>query len=133
MSVNTSHVKQHQYPFNRHLDPLYYRDLKIYHHVYEGLGDDEIVPAIESTVDAMVARAEANLFIILDLRGTKIDLKALSAFKRTSPRSKHLIKKISVIGIHEIQTAFLNYISSIFGLNIRAFDDIDKAKEWLVE
>lgn len=126
-------VKQHHHSLSRHREPIYYQDTQIYHHVYEGLSDDEIVQAIEQTVDAMVARAEADLLLIIDLRGVKLDLKALSTFKRTSNRSKHLIKKITVVGIHEIQTAFLNYISSVFGLSIRAFDTVEKAKEWLVE
>ena len=130
--MSTLHVRQHGPSFSRHGDPLYHQNSKIYLHVYTGLPDADIVPAIESTVAAMVANSEHDLLIIIDLREVRLDMKALSAFRRTSTLSKHLIKKISVIGIHEIQTAFLNYISSVFGLNIRAFDDIEKAKEWLV-
>jgi hypothetical protein len=125
--------KELQPDLNLHKDPCNFQNEKIYHHVYEGLREEEIVPAIEHTVEAMVAGAETDLLILLDARGVKFDRKALAAFKRTSHFSKHVIKKIAVLGIHEIQIAFLNYISTVFKLNIRAFEDIDKAKRWLVE
>ena len=132
-SVNALHAKQNQVGLNLHREAYYHRDVKIYHHVYKELREDEIVPAIESTVEVMVANAEPELRILLDTRETTFNMEALAAFKRTSPLSKPFIKKIAVIGIHEIQNAFLNYISNIFKLNIRAFEDVDKARDWLIE
>lgn len=107
--------------------------MKLYHHDYNELSADEIVPAIESSVNEIVARAERNLRIIIDIRRVKIDSSALTSFKRTSALSKPFIKKIAVVGIYRIQMAFLSYIATAFGLHIRAFDTIDNAREWLVE
>ncbi len=118
---------------NRHHKWFKYRNKKIYHHDFTELREEEMVPAIESTVDTMVARAEADLLILIDLRDVKLDIKALKTFTATSHRSKHLIKKIAVLGIHQIQQAFLNYISNVFGLNIRGFKEFDEAKEWLAD
>jgi len=112
---------------------MLHRDIKVYHHDYNGLSQHEIVPAIESSVNAIVERAEENLCIILDLRQVKLDHRALASFRQTSALSKPYIKKIAVVGIYEIQMAFLNYISNQFGLHIRAFDTIEQASDWLTE
>ena len=133
MSVNTLSAKPQPLLLNRHRDASSYKGVKVYHHDYRTLSEEDIVPAIEQTVAAMVERAEPDLLIVIDARGVKFSLNALGAFKRTSHLSKHLIKKIAVVGIHEIQTAFVNYISAVFKLNIRAFDDIDDAWAWLVK
>lgn len=131
--MNSSYLDQKKRQLNRHRHYMLHRNVKVYHHDYNGLRDHEIVPAIESSVDAIVERAEEDLCIIIDLRQVKLDHRALDSFRQTSALSKPYIKKIAVVGIYEIQMAFLNYISNLFGLHIRAFDTIEKASDWLAE
>ena len=131
--MKTLNAKDDPVDLSLHKTPITHHNVKMYHHVYTGLRDDVIVPTIESTVAAMVAGGETDLLIIIDARDTKFDRKALAAFKQTSHASQAVVKKIAVVGIHEIQTAFLNYISAVFKLNIKGFNDIDEAKDWLIE
>jgi adenosine deaminase len=131
--MNSSYLDQEKRQLNRHRHYMLHRNVKLYHHDYNELSADEIVPAIESSVNAIVERAEENLCIIIDLRRVKLDHRALTAFRQTSALSKPYIKKIAVVGIYEIQMAFLNYISDLIGLQIRAFDTIEQASDWLTE
>ena len=43
------------------------------------------------------------------------------------------IKKIAVLGTNNAQKILLNVLSSLTGMNIRVFDDIESAKDWLVK
>ncbi len=110
----------------------FHKGTKFYHHSYVDFRAEQTVPAIEITVQAMYDRAEPNLLILFDARGAQFDTKTLAALKRSTPKTRHLIDKIAVIGIHPIQIAFVNFITKVFNMNIRVFDDLEKAKDWLV-
>ena len=55
----------------------------------------------------------------------------MKAYKILAGKAHHNLRKTAVIGATGIQQLFITTISTLFKLNVRAFDDKEEALTWL--
>ncbi len=83
-----------------------------------------------------LARAEPHdsVCTLTDVRGTKGSPEMFAAMRATSERITPYAKRRAVVGIAGAQRVFLDIINKLAGKkSLVTFDDIDKARDWLVE
>jgi hypothetical protein len=103
---------------------------------YRGLDDTALVDQIKTNVEqveALVQKGERNLLRLTDVTGTYASDDIIDAFKRAAVRLKPHFKASAVVGIKGGKKFLLDLVSRFAGIGIRPFDDVEEAKDWLVE
>jgi len=98
---------------------------------YSGLNE---VKLIETILDLEKTIFEENkpFLHILNLSNTLLTMKVLLAINRHARLTKHLLLKSAVIGITGINNTIIEGISTIFGREIKPFNNLEDAKNWIV-
>ena len=99
------------------------------------LGSDfESVKAEIDVVHEVVLKQPLNsVSELINVQNTVASKKMAEMFKKNSETAKHHLRKIAVIGVTRLTSVIVQAIIYFSGLNIKAFDDIEKAKDWLVD
>jgi hypothetical protein len=65
--------------------------------------------------------------------GAKYNLEVTKALKEFAIGNKPFVKAGAVVGLDALKKIIYNSIMHVSGRNLLAFDNIEKAKDWLVE
>lgn len=74
-----------------------------------------------------------DILMLIDLTNSFVFGKAVNLLNESIEQIKYKTKKRAVIGLKKSKMIFINMVNSIFGNEIKAFDNICDAKKWLVE
>lgn len=74
-----------------------------------------------------------SLLVISDLRDTEIAGDLLTAMNAASRLTKAHIRKTAVLGVTGIKRQLGDLLTKLTGQQLKYFDNIDSAKNWLVE
>jgi len=72
------------------------------------------------------------LLELLDTEGSYAPPEVLLELKKVNIRVKKFSYRKAVVGVHGTRKVLLNAINSFSSTQIKAFDTVDEAKEWLV-
>jgi len=103
---------------------------------YAGFGEDvDRLAAEVDTVDAIICQEpEHSVLILTDVRATVGSSEAVAVMKKSAARTKKYMRKGVIVGIGGgIRKLLLEAVSRFSGQDLVAFDDIEQAKDWLVE
>ena len=108
---------------------------------YNGIKDQDeykrlIALATELSIKEINKRCKEPInstLMLVDLRDSVISAETVSAFKENAKRIHPYIKKSAVLGIHGVRKILLESIIWFSGLDAKPFEDMEKAKDWLVE
>jgi hypothetical protein len=76
----------------------------------------------------------SSVLTLTDVRGTKGSPEMFEAMKATAGEIIPFARKRAIVGITGVQRVFLDIINKLSGNKaIVMFDDMEKAKDWLVE
>ncbi len=85
-------------------------------------------------VDAIICELpEHSVLSLTDVRETVGTPEAMEVFKESASRTKQHILKQAVVGVGGLRRVLLNAVSRFSGQDMVPFDDIEAAKDWLVE
>jgi hypothetical protein len=108
--------------------PFFYAD-------YASFGED--LAALMAEVDAadgiVCQQAENSIVVLVDVRGTVGTPEAMGFIKKSAARTRKHIRKMAVLGIYGIRQMLFEIVAHFSGQNMVAFDDAEKAMDWLVE
>ena len=111
-----------------------YRGKSFFYANYSDFGEDLAAAMIEvNAVDELLSQQpEKSVAILVDVRGTVGTPEALNFIKKSAARTQKYIRRMAVLGIHGIRQTLFEVVARVSGQNMVAFDDIEKAMEWLV-
>jgi hypothetical protein len=93
--------------------------------------------AVKAELDEVqkVVRAEPadSVLVLADLRDTSIGSELLSYLNAASRATKKHVHKTAVLGITAIKLTLADLLSTLTGQPLKYFDDLESAKDWLVE
>jgi hypothetical protein len=114
---------------------LTHKGVRILYADISNFGSDfESVKAEIDMVHKMVVKQPPNsISELINAQNTVVSKKLAELFKKNSETSKHHIRKIAVIGVTKLTNIVVQAIVYFSGLNIKAFDDVEKAKDWLAD
>ncbi len=107
--------------------PFFYAD-------YGGFGEDlDAAMAEVNAVDDLICREPENsVALLVDVRGTVGTPEALGVIKKSAVRTRKHVARMAVLGIYGIRQLLFETVAHLSGQNMVAFDDVEKAIEWLV-
>lgn len=74
-----------------------------------------------------------STLVLSDFRDTNVGSDLLSAMNTASAATKAHVRKTAVLGVTGMKRKLADLLTAITGQPLKYFDDIEAAKEWLVE
>jgi hypothetical protein len=118
------------------MEKIYHRGRTILYCDYRGLDDEAFIQRLwenAKAVEALAARGEQGLLRLSDLRDIYASPEIMEAISKAAVRTKKHFKAGAVLGIRGGKKVLLDLVNRSTGLGARPFDDIEQAKDWLVE
>lgn len=78
------------------------------------------------------AEGKRNLLMLVDLTGSFVYGEVLEEIKKAGKLTKELTAREAVVGITGGKKILLRIFQTITQMNIRVFDTVEEAKDWLV-
>ena len=81
----------------------------------------------------VIAESQNSVLVLSDMRDTNIGSDLLPAMNAASAATKNHIRKTAVLGVTGMKRKLADLLTALTGQPLKYFDDIESAKDWLVE
>jgi len=118
------------------MERIHHRGTTILYFDYRGLDDEAFIHRLEENVravEALAAKGERGLLRLTDVRDTYASPEIMEAINKAAVRTKEYYRASAVLGVQGGRKVLLNLVNRLSGIGVRPFDDIEQAKDWLVE
>ena len=100
---------------------------------YSGLYDEELINATLEVNDFLKKLGKHEILILVDVGNSYANEKwAVDALKKNAITAKPYTKKTAVIGVTKTQEVILTVVNMFSGLEVKPFNNIEEAKDWLI-
>jgi hypothetical protein len=101
---------------------------------YSDLYDEELTNATLKVNEFFQQSEQRDLLVLVDVRNSVASEKwTVDALKKNATIAKSHTKKTAVIGVTKAQEVILTVVNMFSDLGVKPFNNIDKAKDWLIE
>lgn len=97
------------------------------------LSPDNIIRNVNEVKTLIMNSGKRNILYLIDNSNTSIIPKVKDHIKNAGKELDPYIKKTAVLGASLPQKVLLNLLNKITRMSIMVFDNIENAKEWLIE
>lgn len=98
-----------------------------------GLSETEIIENSDRVVNLIKSSGKRDILYLVDNSDTIIVPRVKEHIKKGAREVNSFIRKVAVVGASYPQRVLLNTLSIAIGMNIRVFEDMDSARDWLVK
>jgi hypothetical protein len=109
-----------------------YKGREISYLDYRGMKLEDILKTIDEASKSALLENKRRLQLS-NLTGVFAVPEFMDKVKEAGKKTKHLTSKSAVVGVTGTKKLLLNAYNTFTGANMRAFDDEESAKEWLVK
>jgi hypothetical protein len=95
------------------------------------LRNQDIIENSDQAVKTIKESGKKDILYLVDNSNTILVPHVKDHIKKGGKEISPYIKKIAVLGTNNAQRILLNILSTITGMNIKVFDEIESAKKWL--
>jgi hypothetical protein len=97
------------------------------------MGIEEVLKTIEEGTSIIRSQPEKSLLTLTNTKGAKFDSNVIKAMKEFSKGNEHYVRAAAIFGIAGLQKIVLDAVSLFSKREFATFDDMEKAKEYLVQ
>jgi hypothetical protein len=112
-----------------------YKGKEIYYIDYSGIKtNDDFLSVIRQTNsfrEKVKSEGKRNLLMLVDITGSFVYGDVLTEIKKAGKMTKEITSKEAVVGITGGKKILLNIVKSFTNMNVKVFDTLEDAKEWL--
>jgi len=94
---------------------------------------EEAIKGIDEAEKVIRSQPESSLLILTDVTGARYDLEVIEKLKEFTNGNKPYVRASAVIGLDTLQKVVYNAVTLFSKRTFPVFDDIEKAKDWLIE
>lgn len=113
---------------------LTHKDKQIIYCAYCNFGAD--LPGLTAEVtevdDWICTQLPDSVLSVADIHGSYPTPGAVALMERSTTRTKPYIRKQAVVGLTSERSVLAQLVSYVSGMEIKLFDDVEHAKDWLV-
>jgi hypothetical protein len=113
-----------------------YKGKSIYYVDYSDIKTNEEFMAVirqsNGFREKVKAEGKKNLLMLVDVSGSFVYGDVLTELKKAGKITKEITVKEAVVGISGGKRILLKIVQSFTNMNLKVFDTIDEAKDWLV-
>lgn len=88
---------------------------------------------LEEVKKLVMAEPKNSVLILTDMRDTNVGSDLLPAMNAASAETKDHVMKTAVLGITGAKRKLADLLTALTGQPLKYFDDIEEAKNWLVQ
>ena len=114
-----------------------FKGKQIYYVDYSGIKtNEEFLEAIKQSNafrEKIRAEGKRNLLMLVDITGSYVYGEVLNEIKKAGKITKLLTSREAVVGVNGGKRILLNIVQSFTNMNLKAFDTLEEAMEWLVK
>ena len=82
---------------------------------------------------SVTAEAKDSLLVLSDFRDTNVGSELLSSMNAASSATKAYVHKTAVLGVTGTKRTLADLLTALTGQQLKYFDDIEAAKNWLAQ
>ena len=113
-----------------------YKGREIYFIDYTHLKSTEeflkVIKGTDTFREKVKAEGKRNMLVLVDITGSYVYGETLDALKRAAKFSRELTSKEAVVGATGPKKVLLRIVQLFTGMQLRPFDTLEEAQEWLV-
>jgi hypothetical protein len=109
-----------------------YKGKRIFVGCYEHLTLDEYRAEAAEAEKEMLKQPPNSVLLLVLTEGLIMSPQALSLTKGLAKRTQPRVHKTAILGITGARRALLDIVVKFSGMQVVPFDDVQKAKDWLV-
>jgi len=94
---------------------------------------DEAMKIIDEAIGVIRSQPKSSLLILTNVTGAQYDLNIIEKSKEFTNGNKPYVRASAVVGLDGFQRAVYNAVTLFSKRILPLFDDIEKAKDWLIE
>ena len=110
----------------------YYSLGKVHYTPYGTIFDGPIAE-LQKVEEIVCQQSKNSVLVLTDVRNTAISSEILDVFKESAVRTKPHVRKVAVVGVTGFKKALAQAVTWFSGLEMTLFDDVEQAKDWLVD
>jgi len=101
---------------------------------YSNFGSDSAALIAEMTAaEAVMGRQPENsLLVLMDVRNSVASKEAVESIKKGAVKTKKVVRKLALVGVTGVKKIIMQAVSRMSGHQATVFDNVEKAKDWLV-
>jgi hypothetical protein len=107
-----------------------YKGKRILFSDYQGLDNEEMIAQFK--YETSIILKEKEVLYLGDFHNSTISPDFMKMLNETGKQTQSIIKKSAVVGITGLKSILMNSFNMISGVKAKSFDEITKAKEYLV-
>lgn len=109
-----------------------YKGKKILLTDYSNATPDVIISTVKESISVSATQKEKSILQIVDVTDVTYDKNSWQIFRQAAKENQPYSKASAVLGVDAAKKFFLTVAKMVSKRNIKAFDNIEEAKEWLV-
>ncbi len=110
-----------------------YKENEILLNDRSNLRDNDIIENSNQAVNLIKGSGKKDILYLVDNSNTIMVPHVKDHIKKGGKEISPYIKKLAVLGTNNAQKILLNVLSTITGMNIHVFDEMESAKNWLIK
>ena len=110
-----------------------YQGKRLFFAHYDHLNMQDLNIELGSAEKEILQQPTGSVLLLADVTGTIITPEVLNLFKNTALRTNSFLIKVAVLGVTGVRRAFMDIVAKFSGIRFQAFDDVQKAKDWLLD
>jgi hypothetical protein len=117
----------------KRIDFIDYKGKQILYMDFSNLLPENLPSYLEEAKTVISSQPEHSVLIMTNVTNLRFDYNLSQAIMDYTKHNKPYIKASAIIGLSGLQSIILNSIKLSTGRDFALFDNIDEAKEWLVQ
>ena len=81
----------------------------------------------------VIGEPKGSVLVLSDFRDTNVGSELLASMNEASTATKAYVHKTAVLGVTGMKRKLADLLTALTGQSLKYFDDIEDAKNWLVE
>ena len=92
-----------------------------------------VIAELNEVQGIVISQPKDSVLVLTDMRDTNVGKDVLPAMNAASAATKDHVKKTAVLGVTGVKRKLADLLTALTGQPLKYFDDIEAAKNWLVE
>lgn len=117
---------------NNRVSWIEYKGERILYTDYSNATPEEIISTVNESVAVLFEQEKKSVLQIVDVSNASYDLKSWQTLRQRAKETEPYTKASAVLGVEGPKKHLLTVTKMVSKRNIKAFDNIDDAKDWLI-
>ena len=114
------------------IELINYKGREIFYSDFRDLSGEEYIQIIDENIKAAKKLQKNDILFLSDIRNSVVSSDVATKLKSIAGDLKSFTDRMALIGITGVKKIFFQVLGKMSPMKMKAFNDLENAKEWLV-